>query len=59
MALTKATVAAGASENAAGPAGMSRGNGTWGGWHPSIVYLLLLVIGEAIIVGFLSRHLLK
>lgn len=30
-----------------------------GGWEPSVLYMLGLVIAEVIAVGFLSRHLLK
>lgn len=30
-----------------------------GGWHPTILYMLALIIAEIIIVGFLSRTLLK
>lgn len=56
MALTK-TVGMGASANAAAPA--SAGPGTVAGWHPSILYLLGLVIAEVLVVAWLSRHLLK
>jgi hypothetical protein len=30
-----------------------------GGWHPTIVYLGLLLVAEVLAVGFLSRTLLK
>lgn len=30
-----------------------------GGWHPTILYLLGLVLAEIVIVGILSRNLLK
>jgi hypothetical protein len=30
-----------------------------GGWHPTVLYMLGLVVLEIIIVGFLSRHVLK
>ena len=28
-----------------------------GGWHPTVLYMLALVIVEILVVGFLSRHL--
>jgi hypothetical protein len=28
-------------------------------WHPTIIYMLVLIVAEIIIVGFLSRNLLK
>ena len=41
----------------AGPgAGLGAGPG---GWHPTILYMLALVIGEIVLVGILSRHLLS
>ena len=30
-----------------------------GGWHPTVLYMLGLVIAEIIIVGFLARTVLK
>jgi hypothetical protein len=30
-----------------------------GGWHPTIVYLAVLLVAEILAVGFLSRTLLK
>lgn len=30
-----------------------------GGWHPTILYMLVLVAAEIVAVGFLSRTLLK
>jgi len=30
-----------------------------GGWHPTVLYMTGLVIAEIVVVGFLSRHLLK
>lgn len=30
-----------------------------GGWHPTILYMLVLIVGEILAVAFLSRHLLK
>jgi hypothetical protein len=41
--------AAGARGGAAGP----------GGWHPTVIYMLLLIVAEVLVVGILSRHLLK
>jgi hypothetical protein len=35
--------------------GMSSGPG---GWHPTILYMLGLVIAEIVLVAILSRHLL-
>ena len=29
-----------------------------GGWHPTILYMLALVVVEIVAVGILSRHLL-
>lgn len=40
--------AASTSSSASGP----------GGWHPTVLYMLALVIGEVIVAGWLSRHLL-
>jgi len=55
MALTKSTIGAGASANAAAPATPARA----GGWEPGVLYLLGLTIAEVLIVAWLSRHLLK
>jgi hypothetical protein len=30
-----------------------------GGWHPTVLYMLGLVVLEIVAVAFLSRHLLK
>lgn len=30
-----------------------------GGWHPTILYLLLLIVAEVLIVGLLSRTVLR
>jgi hypothetical protein len=30
-----------------------------GGWHPTVLYMLGLVLLEIVAVGFLSRHLLR
>jgi hypothetical protein len=29
------------------------------GWHPTIMYLIVLLVAEVLAVGFLSRTLLK
>lgn len=42
----------------ASPAGGAVGTGP-GGFEPSVLWMLGLVIGEIVAVGFLSRHLLK
>jgi hypothetical protein len=26
-----------------------------GGWHPTILYLLLLIVAEVVVIGFLLR----
>jgi hypothetical protein len=60
MAFTKAAFSAGASvgtggsANASNPAG---GVGSVRGWHPTVLYMLALIIVEIVVVGFLSRHL--
>ena len=30
-----------------------------GGWHPDSLYMLGLVIAEIVLVGFLTRHLMR
>lgn len=30
-----------------------------GGWHPTVLYMVGLVLAEIIAVAFLSRHLLR
>jgi hypothetical protein len=30
-----------------------------GNWEPTTMYMFILVLGEIVIAGFLSRHLLK
>jgi hypothetical protein len=30
-----------------------------GGWHPTVLYMLALVVAEILIVGFLSRQLMR
>jgi hypothetical protein len=44
-----------ASASSPGPGGVSG----VGGWHPTILYLLALVIAEVFVVGLLSRTLLR
>lgn len=52
-----ASAGGGATANAAGAA---RGVGMGpGGWHPTVLYMLGLIIAEIIIVGILSRSLLR
>jgi hypothetical protein len=50
-----ASVGQGATANAAGAARMTGP----GGWHPTVLYMLGLIIIEIIAVGFLSRTLLR
>lgn len=50
-----ASVGAGATANAAGAASVQGP----GGWHPTVLYMLALVIAEIVVVGFLSRTLLR
>ncbi len=52
-----ASVGTGASANKSAAAG--RYGGGPGGWHPTVLYMLGLVIAEVVIVGWLSAHLLK
>ena len=51
-----ASVGSGASANRAGAGRRSSGPG---GWHPTVLYLMGLIVLEVIVVAFLSRHLLK
>lgn len=44
-----------ASPGSPGPGGVSG----VGGWHPTILYLLALVVAEIFIVGLLSRTVLR
>ncbi|WP_160148948.1 hypothetical protein [Amycolatopsis alkalitolerans] len=49
----------GASSSTAAPvSGPTAGTGGQG-WHPTVLYMLGLVVAEIVIVGILSRHLLK
>lgn len=60
MALTKASIGAGASANAASPApGVTKGSTGPGGWEPTVLWLLGLTLGEIVAVALLSRFLLK
>lgn len=52
-----ASVGSGAGENRAAAA-MRYGQGP-GGWHPTVLYMLGLVIAEVIVVAWLSSHLLR
>lgn len=60
MAFTKASfsgtvgVGGGGTANQSNPAG---GIGTVRGWHPTVLYMLGLIVAEILIVGFLTRHL--
>lgn len=53
-----ASVGTGASQNKANAAARYGGMGP-GGWHPTVLYMLGLIIAEVLVVGFLSHHLLK
>lgn len=41
-----------------GVAGPQGGSGAAGGWHPTILYLIGLVIAEIVVLGFISHKLL-
>lgn len=51
-----ATAGGGATANAAGASGRVNAPG---GWHPTVLYMLGLIIAEILIVGILSRSLLR
>lgn len=53
----QAGVSAGASTAPSVGRGSSAAAGP-GGWHPTVLYMLALVVGEIVIAGWLSRHLL-
>lgn len=53
-----ASVGTGGTANAAGSAMRGSGMGP-GGWHPTVLYMLGLIIAEVIAVGILSRTLLR
>lgn len=44
-----------ASPQSPGPGGVSG----VGGWHPTILYLIVLLLAEAFLVGLLSRTVLR
>jgi hypothetical protein len=52
-----ASVGTGSTANRAAAA--AGGGGGPMGWHPDVLYMLALIIAEVILVGFLSRNLLK
>lgn len=39
--------------------GTSGGVSAPGGWHPTILYLIVLLAAEILVVGFLSRTVLR
>lgn len=41
----------------AGVFSQGQGNGNGSGWHPTVIYLLILIVAEMIIFGFISRAL--
>jgi len=53
-----ASVGMGASANRSSGAAGGAAAGP-GGWHPTVIYMLALVVAEVVIVAWLSRHLLK
>ena len=58
---TYLSAAAGAGTSGSGTAISSASAGATGpgGWHPTVLYMLVLVAAEILAVAFLSRHLLK
>jgi len=51
---------AGMAANTQGVGVMSQGQGSIaspGGWHPTILYLILFVLAEMVVFGLLSKHL--
>ena len=54
-----ATIGSGASASRATAAAGGGGGTLPGGWQPTVVYMLVLIVAEVLIVGWLSRHLLK
>lgn len=52
-----ASVGTGAGQNKANAA--ARYGGGPGGWHPTVLYMLGLIVVEVFVVGWLSNHLLK
>ena len=64
MALLKTGVSGSASASVGSGASANRSAATSGatgpgGWHPDILYMLALVVAEVLVVGWLSRHLLR
>lgn len=61
MAFTKMSGGAASSVGMGGSANASNaaagGPGTIKGWHPTVVYMLGLIVFEIVLVGFLSRNL--
>jgi hypothetical protein len=53
-----ASAGTGASANRAGAAARY-GTAGPGGWHPTVLYMLGLIIAEVLVVAWLSAHLLK
>lgn len=49
---------AGVSAGATSSGGRGQAAGP-GGWHPTVLYMLGLVVAEVLIAGWLSRHLLS
>jgi len=37
--------------------GQGQPGGATQGWHPTVLYMLLLVIGEMFVFAFISRHI--
>jgi hypothetical protein len=63
-AYVKAQAGAGMNGGAAGggggaPARAATGITSPGGWHPTVLYMIALVIAEMAAVSVLTRHLLK
>jgi len=54
-----ASIGSGASANRASAAAGGKGGTMPGGWQPTVVYMLCLIVAEVLIAGWLSRHLLK
>ena len=36
---------------------LTSGQGTGSGWEPTVVYLLILIVAEMVVFGFISRML--
>lgn len=68
MALLKTGISGSANASVGGGAGQNKanaasrfggGSGGPGGWHPTVLYMLGLIVLEVVVVGWLSNHLLK